>query len=355
MHFGKQLDAVKAKAPAALTQGYLEYTLLKRKLKCIAAAKAAEAARPPPPASALLGTPRETLPWLSHPRAASAHGAALTSGDLLLEWVSLFDHELDKVNNFTDSRVEDIKLAIAGASRGVASASPPSLPPLLRELDAAAASVVELERFIRLNGTAILKIAKKYDRLLGQQTIPWVTARLRQQSFFTTRLDGFLVALSDVYARVRAVAPRLLGEGAAAATPPASARGGGGVWRPPESFERSTAKYWVRAEDVTRLKTAIIRHLPVLVFGRDTSEYRPVGPLDAAAITEGTDSGVITSIYFDTADLACYHARIRREEGAQLLRVRWYGGEEAPPPHGEVFVEVKTHHEGGWGRRGEAF
>ena len=40
------------------------------------------------------------------------------------------------------------------------------------------------------------------------------------------------------------------------------------VWAPPSDFERQTTKYWVRPEDVTRLTTAILRHLPVLIMNR---------------------------------------------------------------------------------------
>jgi VTC domain len=34
----------------------------------------------------------------------------------------------------------------------------------------------------------------------------------------------------------------------------------------------------------------------------------------------------INSVYFDNNNIACYHRRIKAEEGAQLLRIRWYGG-----------------------------
>ena len=43
--------------------------------------------------------------------------------------------------------------------------------------------------------------------------------------------------------------------------------GGGEVeWEPPSSFERKTTKYWVEPRDVMRLKLAVARHLPVLVY-----------------------------------------------------------------------------------------
>ena len=132
------------------------------------------------------------------------------------------------------------------------------------------------------------------------------------------------MALSDIYSRLR-----LLHE-------PEAAQAEGGVWQPPESFERSTTKvcppllgfrgrffaachlgqrdqpvvppsttvhiptqlylpgrasglrslqYWVRREDVYRLKMALLRHLPLLVFGRDTSKYKAITPLERGMLS----------------------------------------------------------------------
>ena len=39
-----------------------------------------------------------------------------------------------------------------------------------------------------------------------------------------------------------------------------------------------------------------------------------------------------------------YSERLRRAEGAQLFRVRWYGPRR-PRGDGRVFLELKTHHE----------
>ena len=52
----------------------------------------------------------------------------------------------------------------------------------------------------------------------------------------------------------------------------------------------------------------------------------------------------ITSIYFDSSDMSLYKERLKRVQGAKLLRVRWYGN---TMPTGEkiIFVELKTHHE----------
>jgi SPX domain protein involved in polyphosphate accumulation len=64
-----------------------------------------------------------------------------------------------------------------------------------------------------------------------------------------------------------------------------------------------------------------------------------------------TDASLITSVYFDNDECQQYHNRLTREEGATLIRIRWYvclvcflirryGN------YGRnVFIEQKTHHE----------
>jgi len=70
-----------------------------------------------------------------------------------------------------------------------------------------------------------------------------------------------------------------------------------------------------------------MRHLPVLVFD-------PKKPFKS-------DDTAITSIYFDDEDLELYLGRLEKTEGAQAVRLRWYGGME----NKQIFVERKTHRE----------
>ncbi|CAD7945368.1 unnamed protein product [Amoebophrya sp. A120] len=53
----------------------------------------------------------------------------------------------------------------------------------------------------------------------------------------------------------------------------------------------------------------------------------------------------ITSVYLDSPDATCYHRRILREEGARLVRYRWYGESDEQDPNEEIFMERKIHHE----------
>ena len=66
-----------------------------------------------------------------------------------------------------------------------------------------------------------------------------------------------------------------------------------------------------------------------------------------------SDSSSITSVYFDNDRCQQYHNRLTREEGATLIRIRWYFLFQIQflnhlryGNYGRlVFVEQKTHHE----------
>ena len=134
-------------------------------------------------------------------------------------------------------------------------------------------------------------------------------------------------------------------------------------WRPPACFERKTTKYWVDPADVTRLKIALARYLPVLVYDGERNADS-TGTKDPSSSSSSPsfasfpwrsdrerDSGLITSTYFDDDRLDAYHSRLERHQGATLLRARWYGERIDERADGDVFVERKTHHES-WSRDG---
>lgn len=70
------------------------------------------------------------------------------------------------------------------------------------------------------------------------------------------------------------------------------------------------------------------QHLPVLVFN-PSKEFEPA---DSA----------ITSIYYDNPETwELYEGRLKKTEGAEAIRLRWYGGMNSET----IFVERKTHRE----------
>ena len=90
---------------------------------------------------------------------------------------------------------------------------------------------------------------------------------------------------------------------------------------------RQTTKYWVHPDNITELKLIILKHLPVLVFNAN-KEFE-------------TEDSAITSIYYDNANLDLYKGRLEKTEGAEAIRLRWYGGMKTD----QIFVERKTHRE----------
>ncbi|CBN77048.2 conserved unknown protein (Partial), partial [Ectocarpus siliculosus] len=205
--------------------------------------------------------------------------------------------------------------------------------------------ITVFDAFTDLNSNAVRKAVKKYRKRTGQSTL-WFDVIHGEQFIFLSRriVHPLLVHFSRVYwACKEAEVPKV-------------------PWNPPASFERSTNKFWVHPHKVAEVKAMLLRHLPILEL------HTPTPPptidffenLDAYSMTPGA----ITSLYFDCPNnnLPLYHDRVVLKEGANLLRIRWYGRPQLdhavlqggprdtqPPPHLKdsecAFVELKTHHE----------
>ena len=165
-------------------------------------------------------------------------------------------------------------------------------------------------------------------------------------------------------------ATECLDPSAGAAAPPGSPGEHDGA---AQLFARSTSKFWVPVASVYALKCAVVRHLPLLIYGRPeppgvgsccghggaSASEGPGAPADerdlrasgGLAVSGGRDvlvgaSGgalvgeeLITSVYYENAaTFEVYDHRLARTEGATLVRVRWYGdieeGEGAGPFEG---------------------
>jgi SPX domain protein involved in polyphosphate accumulation/uncharacterized membrane protein YidH (DUF202 family) len=176
------------------------------------------------------------------------------------------------------------------------------------------ADVHDLAKYTQLNYTGFQKIIKKHDKQTGWHLRPSFATRLKAKPFFQDNYDAFIVTLSRLYDLVRTRGNPTKGDSAA----------GGGQ----QNFIRQTTKYWVHADNITELKLIILKHLPVLVFNPN-KEF------------EEADSA-ISSIYYDNPETwELYMGRLKKTEGAEAIRLRWYGGME----NETIFVERKTHRE----------
>ena len=215
-------------------------------------------------------------------------------------------------------------------------------------------SMVELDRFARLNILALRKICKKVDKVSsnGDSAKTWLEERLEKEGFSSPpALDALLSLLSDVHSLLR----QRRDEESNGGKPRADAAG---PWRPPTEFERSTDKYWVKPEDVPAVMVKILRQIPVLIMHRPPAGATRESTASLLLQTQAKEAqgganepgdaihGTVSSLYLDSPELSLYHERIVRGEGARLYRLRWYGlsaGEEDV-----VFVERKTHRGQRW-------
>ena len=159
----------------------------------------------------------------------------------------------------------------------------------------------------------------RIDKYSQQKQTKWYlkpvfAARLNAKPFFKDNYDAFVVKLSKLYDLVRTKGNPVTGDASA----------GGNQ----QNFVRQTTKYWVHRDNITELKLVILKHLPVLVF-------------NASKEFEEKDTA-ISSIYYDNPDTwDLYQGRLKKTEGAEAIRLRWYGGMESD----QIFVERKTHRE----------
>ncbi|WBW72404.1 vacuolar transporter chaperone (VTC) complex subunit [Schizosaccharomyces osmophilus] len=239
------------------------------------------------------------------------------------DFVELLEKELDKVFSFQKAKSEEtlerIRFCEEQTSDAVSrlnSDAPPTdadFMTLETELTDIMATVHDLAKFCELNYTAFYKIVKKHDKHTSWSLKPVFAVRLNARPFYKEQYDLLIVKLSRLYDFIRTRGSPIRGDNAAGGTQ--------------QNFVRQTTKYWVHPSNVTELKLYILKHLPVLVFNPNKEFTR--------------EDSAISSIYYDNDDLEFYLGRLEKHEGAEAIRLRWYGSME----NNNIFVERKTHRE----------
>lgn len=249
------------------------------------------------------------------------------SGKLEEDFVNKLEQELSKIYGFTTLKAQEINRRIADVDKLVnrtvensRNATPEEMEyfeqdyeDLEDELRDIISDVYDLNTFTQLNYTGFQKILKKHDKQTKYTLKPIYQTRLDSKPFYKTDTDKLIVRLSKLYELVRTRGNPTKGDSAA----------GGKT----QNFVRQTTKYWVHSDNITELKLIILQHLPVLVFNpnKDWEE----------------DDSAITSIYFDDESMDLYYGRLLKTEGAEAIRIRWYGNMEVD----NMFIERKTHRE----------
>jgi SPX domain protein involved in polyphosphate accumulation len=239
-------------------------------------------------------------------------------------FLKLIESEMAKVESFTLTKVTQLRQLISTTEallltvNGTSSSSNNGGNGNERAWDHAvvdgkandiADEFLRLEKYVNLNFMGFHKILKKHDKNLPNNPCKaFYVNRLHAQAWVRGDYSDIVVRLSNIYSALRddRVAQENTDES--------------------QAFMRSTTKYWVKTEDVSRVKYAILRHLPVFLQKSSTGE---------------SDSQFTNSVYVDNDLLELYHGRLDKTPGAIALRLRWYG----PGDPSLVFVERKTHNE----------
>ncbi len=99
-------------------------------------------------------------------------------------------------------------------------------------------------------------------------------------------------------------------------------KGGVELHKQTDSFVRQSTKYWVKPCDLAAVCTVLAENLTVHTFDGG-SPWTP-----------------ISSVYIDNMKRECYEARITKETGARIIRLRTYNNDAR-----KVYVERKIHYE----------
>jgi SPX domain protein involved in polyphosphate accumulation len=281
---------------------YLDYARLKKVIKQLSAA-------------CLGDVSQERHTSLSFGRGAAA--SSRQTHDANRAFLDMLEQEIKKIDKFVASlmvdirtKLRDIEAQVEFATKPENAAAAQGIDELRKQADTQGKQFLSLEKFINLNFNGFHKILKKHDKQMPESFAckNFYVGKLHTENWVKGDYSDVLVQLSRIHSKMRQ-------DKAAAANHDAA-----------QAFVRTTTKYWVKTEDVSRVKYNLLQHLPV--FLQEGS-------------APGSDSQLTNSVYLDNGRMELYKGRLDKTPGAIALRLRWYG----PGDPKDVFVERKTHRE----------
>lgn len=223
---------------------------------------------------------------------------------------SCMDANLNKVEAFTLRKVTELRNALKNLEAKLQAMAPgddEETDRINRGADEVAKAFLTLEKYVNINFMGFHKILKKHDKYCPSNPCKtFYVNRMHSQAWVRGDYSDVVVRLSTVYAALRN--DQIVEETADAS----------------QAFLRSTTKYWIKTEDISKVKYTILKNLPVFLQKTSTGE---------------SDSQLTNSVYLDNDQLELYHGRLEKSPGSIALRLRWYGTGDPSL----VFVERKTH------------
>ncbi|KAM0678467.1 hypothetical protein BDAP_000866 [Binucleata daphniae] len=188
--------------------------------------------------------------------------------------------------------------------------------------------------YIRINIVGFSKILKKHDKNTPYVLRPMYKTKLKYKIEGLETLDALLYRISKI----------ILTSSDLSSSKKISS----------QAFVRKTNKYWVHKDNIMPLKCLILKHLPIYVFtpGKPIKDIGNSSSFISEKIKDEENSPYhfwepkkhdtcISSVYFDNKDFSLYMGRLRKDHGAEAIRIRWYTSQMTDV----VFVERKKHEE----------
>lgn len=256
-------------------------------------------------------------------------------------FIGFFDREVFRVAEFINTEQRKLEFAakslLTQAEEADTSTTTTSMSifALREKMEDFVDSCLKLQSFVNEQVTVFKTVAEKADK-----EFKTTCALSLEQRVPKTNLNSVLtVVASDIYRAIQKTEKKLENNG--------QGNNQDEVWQAPSSFKRATTKYWIKDDQLTTLMLGCSGVAPLLIYGMKlplTSKENRLSRQSEGDKLWDKLATPITSVYFDSTDMSLYKKRLARVEGAQLLRVRWYGSKK-PTGNKPVFLELKTHHE----------
>ena len=287
---------------------YVDYDTLYAKLAALAAVNGG-------PAYGVAGA-NECVTSLTMTQPLDAGRAKFAGNDLTAaDWLAALDAEYAKVDDFASSCVSDLLQRSYDLEQQAAKAGAGDMRESRRKKSLAAAAMcadefLKLEKFVNVNYLGFHHLLKLHDKRFPQaRYLDFYVKKMHTMGWIKGNHSKIFVNLSRLMSTLRG-----------------DIAGDNKKEEASQEFVRKTTKYWIRTEDISAVKYAVLRHLPVFQFDE--------------SVLETGDAQLANSVYLDNQMLDLYHGRINKNLGSQAIRLRWYGTGDHPSL---VFVERKTH------------
>lgn len=229
-------------------------------------------------------------------------------------FVSALDSDLEKVYTFQANKYEELSEVLDNLqSQTENPTSKFEVGKFSNTLEETLNTAQELDHFQRLNYTGFTKVVKKHDRIHPEFSVkPLLNVRLKNLPFHSEDYSPLLYKISALFQFLRdnydveKTMSKL------------------SSFNEDSQQDTQSFKFWIHPDNVMEVKTAILRHLPVLVYGRKASTDNLMYDDDDDDEADNS-SPTINCLYFDNPTFDLYNNKLIKNQSSSSLRIKWIG------------------------------